>query len=166
MVIRKEAASDADRIAEVTIAAFHDHPHSRQTEQFIVRDLRAAGALAVSLVAEFGGLVVGHVAFSPVEMSDGTPGWYGLGPVSVVPAYQRRGIGQTLISEGLSKLKDLGVRGCVLVGDPGYYSRLGFRNHPGLVHEGVPQEVFLALPFDGQVPHGQAIFHRAFRATA
>jgi putative acetyltransferase len=166
MIIREETASDADGIADVTIAAFRAHPHSSQTEQFIVRGLRAAGALAVSLVAEIGGQLVGHVAFSPVEMSDGTSGWYGLGPVSVLPEHQRQGIGRALISEGLSRLKDFGARGCVLVGDPGYYSRFGFSNYPALVHEGAPQEVFLALPFGGHVPRGRAIFHLAFRATA
>lgn len=53
----------------------------------IVEALRAAKALAVSLVAELDGRVVGHIAFSPVTLSDGTPGWYGLGPVSVLPAW-------------------------------------------------------------------------------
>lgn len=165
MIIREETGSDVDAIGEVTIAAFRDHPHSRRTEQFIVQRLRADNALTVSLVAEADGLVVGHVAFSPVEMSDGTSGWYGLGPVSVSPGYQRQGIGRGLISEGLSRLKALGARGCVLVGDPGYYGRFGFRNHPALTLEGVPQEVFLALPFDGHVPQGRATFHEAFLAT-
>lgn len=165
-IIRDERASDAEAIRDVTIAAFRDHPWSRHTEQFIVHGLRSAGALAVSLVAELDGSIVGHLALSPVAMSDGTPDWYGLGPVAVLPAYQRRGIGRALISEGLARLRKLGARGCVLVGDPGYYARFGFRNHPALVHEGVPQEVFLALPFDGRVPRGRVTFHPAFQATA
>lgn len=166
MIIREETASDAEAIADVTAAAFRNHPHSRQTEPFIIRELRRAGALTVSLVAEVEGLVVGHVAFSPVAMSDGTPDWYGLGPVSVLPEHQKRGIGRALIAEGLSRLKGLGAQGCALVGDPGYYARFGFRNDPALVHEGVPQEVFLVLPFDGRVPQGRVSFHPAFRATA
>lgn len=165
-LIREETAADAERITEVTIAAFRDHPHSRQTEQFIVRELRAAGALSVSLVAEVGGVVVGHAAFSPVELSGGEAGWFGLGPVSVTPEHQRRGIGKALITEGLSRLKGLGGRGCILVGDPGYYTRFGFKNHPALVLEGVPPEVFLALPLADDVPHGRASFHRAFQATS
>ena len=166
VIIRDERPSDASAIRDVTIAAFRDHPHSQRTEQFIIDGLRSDGALTVSLVAERDGEVVGHLALSPVEMSDGTPDWYGLGPVAVLPAYQKRGIGRALISEGLSRLKDLGARGCVLVGDPGYYAWFGFRNHPALVHEGVPQEVFLALPFDSRVPHGGVTFHPAFRASA
>ena len=63
-------------------------------------------------------------------MSDGSPGWYGLGPLSVLPPYQRQGIGGALIHEGLSRLKGLGARGCCLVGHPAYYQRFGFQ-HPG-----------------------------------
>jgi len=107
---------------------------------------------------------VGHVAFSPVTISDGTPDWYGLGPVSVLPAYQRQGIGSALIRKGISRLKDLGARGCCLVGDPEYYRRLGFQNVRGLVHEGVPEEVFFALSLDGHVPQGVVEFHAGFKA--
>ncbi len=108
--------------------------------------------------------MVGHVAFSPVTISDGTPSWYGLGPVSVLPAYQRQGIGRALIFEGLSHLKGLNAQGCCLVGHPGYYKKFGFKNMPGLVHEGVPQEVFLALSFDGPTPQGIITFHEGFKA--
>ena len=75
---------------------------SNHTEQFIIEALRSARALTVSLVAEVDGIVVGHIAFSPVTMSDGTSAWYGLGPVSVHPEYQRNGIGKALIQEGLA----------------------------------------------------------------
>lgn len=105
-IIRPEsrADADADAIAAVTIAAFATLEISQHTEQFIVKALRAAGALAVSLVAELDGQVIGHVAFSPVSLSDGTPDWYGLGPVSVLPEQQRQGIGKALIREGLARL--------------------------------------------------------------
>src|SRR4030067_894759 len=86
------------------------------TEQFIISALRAANVLTVSLVAEIDGRVVGHIAFSPVTISDGSQNWYGLGPVSVLPEYQRQGIGKSLIQEGLSALKGLGGQGCALVG--------------------------------------------------
>jgi putative acetyltransferase len=165
MIIRRQTAADIAAITDVTVAAFRNHPFSHQTEQFIVSALRAASALAVSVVAEVGGQVVGHIAFSPVTLSDGTRDWYGLGPVSVLPEHQRRGIGKALIQEGLSSLRALGACGCVLVGDPAYYARFGFMNSPGLVYEGVPQEVFLVLPFGGQIPRGVVVFHDAFRAT-
>ena len=164
MIIRKETASDVEAIRAVTKAAFKTLAISSHTEQFIINALRAANALTLSLVAEVDGRVVGHIAFSPVTISDGTIGWYGLGPVSVMPEFQNQGIGKSLIKEGLSLLKKLGAQGCALVGHPAYYKRLGFQNVPGLVHEGVPQEVFLALPFTERVPKGIIVFHEGFMA--
>jgi putative acetyltransferase len=164
IVIRDETEADVGAIGEVTVAAFNTLEISNHTEQFIIEALRAAGALTVSLVAESEGQVVGHIAFSPVGISDGTPDWYGLGPVSVLPAYQRQGIGKALIREGLARLKDLNARGCCLVGHPDYYPQFGFRNVAGLVLEGVPQEAFFALSFDGQSPQGTVTFHDAFKA--
>ncbi len=131
----------------------------------MIAALRAAGALTVSLVAEIDGRVVGHVAFSPVTASDGTPDWYGLGPVSVLPEYQRQGIGSALIREGLARLEALQARGCCVVGHPGYYGRFGFENTSELGHEGVPPEAFFVLPFDGECPRGTVAFHEAFGAV-
>lgn len=164
VTIRDETPADQPAISTVTVAAFERLPISRHTEQFIIDALRAANALAVSLVAEVEGRVVGHLAFSPITISDGTMGWYGLGPVSVLPRYQRQGIGQALIREGLARLQALQARGCCLVGHPEYYRRFGFENVPALVHEGVPADVFFALSFDGHVPQGTVTFHEAFNA--
>ena len=165
MIIRQETPADIEAITEITKLAFENHPYSRNTEQFIIRALRTAGVLTISLVAEIDGVVVGHIAFSPVTFTDGSENWYGLGPVSVVPKRQRQGIGSGLVNEGLRRLKNLGAGGCVLVGDPGYYERFGFRSPDGLQHEGVPQENFLALPFGGGIPRGVVQFHPAFAAT-
>ena len=162
--IRDETADDADVISQVTIAAFKTLEVSNQTEQFIIEALRAAGALAVSLVAEMDGRVVGHIAFSPVTISEGSRDWYGLGPVSVLPEYQHRGIGKALIVTGLSRLKNMDAKGCCLVGHPEYYTKFGFRNVPGLVLEGVPPEYFFALSFDDRYPQGTVTFHDAFKA--
>ena len=137
---------------------------SSHTEQFIVEALRAAKALSVSLVAEMDGKVIGHIAFSPVILSDGTRDWYGLGPVSVLPLYQRQGIGNALIREGLSRLRSLNAQGCCLVGHPDYYRKFGFKNISGLVYEGVPQEFFFALSFNGHYPQGTVAFHEGFKA--
>lgn len=164
IVIRNETSDDIGTIAEVTIAAFKTLAISQHTEQFIVEALRAANALSISLVAEMNGRVIGHIAFSPVTLSDGTLDWYGLGPVSVLPEHQRKGIGKSLIAEGLSRLKGLNARGCCLVGHPGYHMKLGFRNVSGLAHEGVPPEVFFVLSFEGQIPQGTVTFHEAFKA--
>lgn len=148
----------------MTSAAFQTLEISPHTEQFIIEALRAAKALTVSLVAELDGRMVGHIAFSPVTMSDGTQDWYGLGPVSVLPEYQRQGIGKDLIREGLSRLKSMHARGCCLVGHPEYYKKFGFDNTVELAHEGVPPEAFLALSFDGRIPRGTVTFHESFKA--
>ena len=84
IVIRDETSSDVDAITDVTVLAFQTLEISNHTEQFVIEALRAASALSVSLVAGREGRVIGHVAFSPVTISDGTPNWFGLGPVSVL----------------------------------------------------------------------------------
>jgi putative acetyltransferase len=164
VAIRNETDADVSAITEVTVAAFDTLEISNHTEQFIIMALRAAKALTVSLVAEVGGRVIGHIAFSPVTISDGTRNWYGLGPVSVLPEFQRQGVGKALIQEGLSRLKDMNAQGCCLVGHPDYYRKFGFKNMPELVLEGVPPEVFFALSFDGHAPHGTVTFHDGFKA--
>ena len=164
IIIRTENESDIDAISAVTKAAFAQLAISNQTEQFIIKALRNANALIISLVAEMEKKVVGHIAFSPVTISDGSPDWYGLGPISVLPEFQRKGIGKSLIREGLSRLKAAGAKGCILVGDPGYYKPLGFRNLPGLIIDSVPKENILTYPFDENKIQGIVTFHEAFAA--
>ena len=164
IVIRNENAADVNAIREVTIAAFKTLEISNHTEQLIVEALRAAKALPVSLVAEMNGTVIGHIALSPVSISNGTRDWYGLGPISVLPVYQKQGIGKALIQEGLSRLKAINAQGCCLVGHPDYYRKFGFKSPSGLVVEGVPQEVFFALSFGGCYPQGTVTFHEGFKA--
>lgn len=158
LVIRPESKSDEDAIREVTRQAFASHPYSSHTEHFIVGALREANALAISLVAEQSGQVVGHIAFSPVTISDGSSGWFGLGPVSVLPSVQKRGIGRALIERGLSLLRECGAAGCVLLGEPSFYGRFGFVNTPRLILSGVPQEFFLALSFGSGSPQGEVTY--------
>jgi putative acetyltransferase len=166
ITIRDETPADKDAITAVTAAAFASMEISSHTEQFIVQALRKAGALTISLVAVVDGRLVGHIAFSPITISDGTPGWYGLGPVSVLPELQKMGVGSALMHAGLDRLKAIGARGCCLVGHPTYYIKFGFANTDSLSHEGVPPEVFFALSFDGTMPTGQVHFHDAFLADS
>ncbi len=166
VVIRPETQADVNAITDVTVAAFKTLEISNQTEHVIITALREAGALTVSLVAELGGRVIGHVAFSPISISDGTQGWYGLGPVAVLPEYQRQGVGKALIAQGLAQLKALHAKGCCVVGHPEYYKQFGFSNTPEMGHEGVPPEAFFALTFEGQTPRGAVSFHEAFKADA
>jgi putative acetyltransferase len=162
MIIRPETPDDHDSIRNILITAFANHPYSHQTEHLIVEGLRADDALTVSLVAEVDGNVVGQIAFSPVKIGGKDHGWLALGPVSVLPAFQRQGIGQALVNEGLKAIRDLGARGCVLVGEPAFYNRFGFRHDPALRMEGVPPEVLLCLPMSDEMPEGTVMHHPAF----
>ena len=163
MKIRPETPQDVIAIEQITIAAFNGKWYSDQTEHLVISRLREAGAMSLSLVAEKDGKVVGHVAFSVVTINGEDIGWYGLGPVSVIPELQKQGIGSKLIRKGLSLIKEKGAKGCVLEGDPNYYQRFGFKNYPGLIYEGTPdQKHFMALPFYADVPEGKVEFHRAF----
>ena len=93
MMIRNEISSDIPKIRALVTSAFEDAPHSIGAEAAIVDALRDGSALTISLVAEHEGEIVGHVAFSPIEIDGDTVDWYGLGPVAVRPDNQRRGIG-------------------------------------------------------------------------
>ena len=108
---------------------------------------------------------MGHIAFSPLTISDGTAHWYGLGPLAVLPAYQRQGIGKALIQQGLTDLKASAAQGCALVGDPNYYPQFGFKNSTQLSYTGIPPDYFFILPFTATVPQGIVSFHAGFGAT-
>lgn len=162
--IRREAPADSAAIEAVTIAAFLNAPYTSHTEQFIVNALRKAGKLTLSLVAEEDGEIVGHVAVSPVSISDGTSGWSGLGPISVLPEWQGRGIGSALMREALRALEAEEAAGCVLLGEPEYYGRFGFRAEPNLVLPDVPPEYFQALAFRPPLPCGTVSYDEAFNA--
>lgn len=161
ILIRPEAPGDAEAIGALTTEAFADAAHRSGTEADIVAALRADGQLSLSLVAEAGGVVVGHLAVSPVTIP-GAEGWFGLGPVSVVPGHQGRGIGGALIRAALAQLETDGAAGCVVLGDPGYYPRFGFEQRPGLGFDGVPAEYFMARVFRGPVPQSNVAYHPAF----
>lgn len=162
MRVRTERAGDIDAIRTLTETAFRTAPHADGTEHLIIDRLRTAGALTLSLVAEADGAVVGHVAFSPVSVSDGSPDWYGLGPISVEPARQGEGIGGMLVREGLERLKALGAAGCVLLGDPAYYGRFGFQADPKLTLDGVPPEYFMRVAFSPVYGEGTVTYHPGF----
>ncbi|UFN47264.1 N-acetyltransferase [Roseomonas sp. OT10] len=168
--LRDERQEDAAAIAVLVAAAFDGAPHASGAEAALVGALRRAGALTLSLVAESGGalvgLLVGHVAFSPVRIGGAASNWHGLGPVAVRPDRQRGGIGTALVRAGLERLRALGSGGCVVLGDPGFYGRLGFRPDPRLWLEGVPPEYFQALAFSAGTPEGAVTYHPAFDATA
>ena len=166
MIVRDEERGDIEAIGDVTRAAFADCPYGEHTEQFIILALREAGALSVSLVAEDEGRVVGHIAFSPVKVGGEINGWYGLGPISVRPELQRQGIGKALMREGLERLKEMGAKGCVLVGEPKFYERFGFTSRHKFILEGVPEENFMVLAFGDDEVCGAVEFHEGFSANS
>ena len=162
--IRNETSADVAAIEALTVAAFLNAPHTSHTEQFIVGALRKAGQLTLSLVADAEGSVVGHVAVSPVSISDGTSGWYGLGPISVMPEHQGRGVGSRLMREALRVLREQDAAGCVLLGEPQFYGRFGFRADSNLTLSDVPPEYFQANSFGTSQPKGIVTYHAGFSA--
>lgn len=161
--IRPERPEDVAAIAALTTAAFRSAPYSGGNEAEIVERLRADGDLAVSLVAENLDLaIIGHVTFSPITISDGSKRWYALGPISVIPLRQRVGIGSTLTEAGVARLRVLGAAGCVVLGDPKYYARLGFTHDPALACPGPHPEYLQRILLAGAPAHGMVGFAPAF----
>ena len=161
--IEPERPGDALEIGRITTAAFAPMPFSEGDEARVIEALREAGALSLSLVAIAAeGELVGHVAFSPVRIDGRAGDWYGLGPVSVAPSMQRRGIGIALITEGLDRLRGLDAGGCVLLGNPDYYRRFGFVSDPAVTYQGRPNRYFQRLVLRGPAAKGDVSFHPAF----
>lgn len=163
--IRPETTNDESAIEQVTLTAFLNAEHSNHNEQRIIRDLRESNQLSISLVAEDVRTlnIVGHVAVSPVEISDGNENWYGLGPISVSPQHQGIGIGSLLVEHVKADLQIRYAAGCVVLGDPDYYTRFGFKAELSLQLPGVPREYFMALTWRKPVPAGTVSYHRAFK---
>jgi len=137
--IRDERPGDTDAIREVNRQAFNQEQEGR-----IVDALRERGGVLLSLVAIANGVVVGHIMFSPLTV--GTAIGAGLGPMAVLPAYQRQGVGTELVERGLARLKDSGCPFVVVIGHPDFYPRFGFQRAAGygLTCEwDVPAEAFM-----------------------
>lgn len=166
VLIRPETAADRAAIHDLTRRAFLGKRYSDGTEPDLIDALRAAGALAVSLVAEQNGVIVGHIALAPALAEDGSSGWYSLGPISVEPRHQRRGIGRDLIREGMERLVARGAAGCVLIGDTNYYPRHGFVPRPELAPAGEPAEHYMVRPLAPLAPETCVSFHPVFQDFA
>jgi putative acetyltransferase len=124
MRMRRESSGDPQDIRELLLRAF-----GGEVEAVLVDRLRASGGLVLSLVAETQASVVGHLAFSPVSIENAPPGLrcLGLAPVAVAPAWQRQGIGTRLVRHGLKICGELEYHAAVVLGDPAFYARFGFR---------------------------------------
>ncbi|MEL6486224.1 MAG: N-acetyltransferase [Pseudomonadota bacterium] len=162
IAIRPEAPGDEATIFTLTQAAFGGMEFSDGTEGYIIDRLREDGDLTLSLVALDRLRIVGHIAISPITISDGASDWYGLGPVSVAPEMQRAGIGGLLIRRAIDEMRERGAKGIVLLGSTEYYPRFGFRHEPQLRYPGPPPEFFQCLVLDGDLPSGEVSYSSAF----
>jgi putative acetyltransferase len=161
--VRPERDGDEAGIAWVINTAFAGADHSGGNEADIVRRLRSERELEASYVAATpAGEIVGHVAFSPVLIDSDECGWYGLGPLAVLPDWQRRGIGAALVEAGLARLRHIDAAGCVVLGEPAYYARFGFAHDPALSYPGPPPEYFQRLVLSGEPPSGVVEYSPAF----
>ena len=157
MLVREEEASDAEAISRVHRAAFPSDAESR-----LVEGLRRSGNLVVSLVAEHGGSVVAHVAFSPVQINGpaGTSHGLGLAPVAVLPECQRGGFGSALIRQGLERCKGRAAPFVVVLGEPAYYQRFGFMpaHTRGIGNEYRAHDEFMVIEFaEGALPRSGGV---------
>ncbi|WP_064691912.1 GNAT family N-acetyltransferase [Rhizobium aegyptiacum] len=162
MHIRYEMPADVDAIEDLTSAAFKPMPYSEGTEAEIIRRLRLSGDLAISLVADEEGEILGHVAFSPVTIDGVHDGWFGLGPISVAPQRQRQGIGRALIARGIESLKAMGASGCALIGNPEVYGGAGFSSDGQLTYHNLDTRFVQRIVFRGAAPSGVLRFAPAF----
>jgi putative acetyltransferase len=161
IAIREEQPADVEAIRRVNRQAF-----DRQREGRIVDGLRERGAVLLSLVAVIGDEVVGHILFSPAMI--GTVQGAALGPMAVVPAHQRQGIGSQLIARGLERLQAQGCPAVVVVGHPLFYPRFGFKSatRSGLTCDWeLPAGVFMVKVLDpvavGRL-HGHVVYQPEF----
>jgi putative acetyltransferase len=123
IIIRDEEPGDIKSIFEVNSRAFET-----DTEARLVNTLRGEGVRMISLVAEMGGMVAGHILFTPVitENQGTSIAAGGLGPMAVLPEYQRSGLGSILISAGLGACRTIGWKAVFVLGHPEYYPKFGF----------------------------------------
>lgn len=158
MMIRREQKNDEITIREITDIAFKGKPYSDGTEADAIDKLRAAGHLHISLVAEEDENIISHAAFSPAHISGLRGQWYGLGPVSTHPDHQGKGAASALIEEGLRLLKQEGASGCFLIGNPDFYSRLGFISNGKLSYKDVDASYVQFIAFKQENPAGEVRF--------
>jgi putative acetyltransferase len=159
VMIRLENDTDKAAIHDLTARAFAGKNYSDGTEPELIDALRDAGALAVSLVAEEDGTIIGHVALSPAFAQDGSQGWFALGPISVAPERQRQGVGGMLVRESMARLEKLNALGCVLIGDARYYPRHGFVLRPDLAPATEPAQHYMVKALTEKTPQTCVSFH-------
>jgi putative acetyltransferase len=160
--IRHERAEDAAAIHDLTKRAFASMPFAGGDEQLLPARFRSADVLALSLVAETAGSIIGQLTLTPAFAADDSPGWFALGPIAVEPNFQSQGVGSSMIAAAIDWLTANDAAGCVLVGNPAYYSRFGWLPCPALAPTGEPAEYYQILPLAIAQPHAVVCFHPLF----
>lgn len=147
MIVRRETAEDRDAVGSITRLAFDTGVEARLTAA--LREDAEGFVPELSLVAERGGHVLGHVIATRATVGgeNGPPAPLGLGPIAVAPRHQGEGIGSALMHAVLGAADALGAPVVVLLGDPGFYSRFGFV---------LASDVGIVPPVAGWAPHFQA----------
>jgi predicted N-acetyltransferase YhbS len=162
--IRREQDGDEAAIAHVIATAFARAEWSDGNEAGIVNRLRDDLDLESSYVAVTpAGSLVGQIAFSRVRIDGRECSWFGLGPLAVLPDWQRRGIGAALVEGGLEDLRRMDAAGCVVLGEPEYYGRFGFMHDSALNYAGaLAPQYFQRLVLRGDPPRGEVTYAAAF----
>ncbi|HYG05181.1 MAG TPA: N-acetyltransferase [Stenotrophomonas sp.] len=149
VTLRPAVAADADAIEILTLVSYFDLPGAHD-EHDAIATLRADAALSAAWVAEHDGYIVGHLAASPVTLSDGGRGWHAFGPLAVGPGHRGHGIATALLRKALTQLQADGAAGCVVDAAPrSLFLAAGFAPEPGLTLAGTP---LLAHAFGDRLP--------------
>jgi putative acetyltransferase len=131
MVIRREKPEEFPQIYDLVKVAFQTARVSNGKEQDFTNQLRSGGNYIpeLALVAEDNGKLVGHIILTKAHIVNGSNKFeiLYLAPISVVLAYRNKGIGSGLIKESFKLAKEMGYTSVLLVGDPAYYHRFGFK---------------------------------------
>ena len=168
LIIRPESPRDAAGIWALNQSAF-----GRDDEANLVDNLRSANAVTLSLVAKTGQVILGHILFSPMKITNGSqeiPA-VGLGPMAVRPDFQRRGMGSNLVNTGLMTLRERGHSIVIVLGHPWFYPKFGFEpaiNHGITWDRPVSPEVFMVQalqPGALEGVKGTAHYHSAFEGV-
>ena len=157
MIIRQEAQADYEAVYRVVLEAFLAAEHTDGTEQDLVAALRRSEAFVpeLSLVADEGGVVVGHVLLTQARVGKSSVPTLALAPLSVLPAFQRQGIGAALVREGHRIAGSLGYAWSIVLGDARYYTRFGYAPALDFGIEApfeVPSENFMACRLREDAP--------------
>ena len=160
--LREERSGEAAAIHAMVTRAFDGHPYSDGDEQHVIDRLRDDGDLLLSLVAVEGETILGQITYSPAILMNGDLGWVVLGPVAVEPSRHGQGIGRALIEAGDAIMKERGVKGITVLGNPEIYSRFGFAQNTPMWLAGELGWAFQVKSLGADIPTCEQRYVRAF----